>query len=188
MLRATTIIFLFTSVIGTADTNSKEPVELEKLMKALDECIMFNPDDTKNKIKNSRMKVLLPQLYVSGKLEENDLETNKLAESSPYLLTNFKSGWVIEIQLKWSLDELIYSKDELDIKREYQNSLNKYIELQNKLSTTYYKLIEISRRLEKSTESRERDSLEKEYNLLNSIINVLTCHRFNTINKKEEKL
>ncbi|MGB9600195.1 MAG: hypothetical protein ACPL7I_06555, partial [Myxococcota bacterium] len=120
---------LFMILIVAEDVSFKEPVELGKLMKAMDECIMFNPDRTKEKIQDSKLKALLPQFKIGGRFEENDIETNKLAESSPYLLTNFKNGWVVEATLIWSFDELLFSKEELNIKREYQSSLEKYISL-----------------------------------------------------------
>ncbi len=177
---------IYMMLMITSDVSFKEPVELNKLMKAMDECIMFNPNETKERIKDSHLKALLPELRVGGRFEENDLESNKLAETSPYLLTNFKSGWNIEVSLRWSLDELFFSKDELSLKKDYQSSLDKYITLQNTLSETYYRLVEILKKLEKTDQNQERETLEKEYNLLNSRINILTCHKYKTIQKKED--
>ncbi|MCX7957704.1 MAG: hypothetical protein N3B13_01500 [Deltaproteobacteria bacterium] len=183
MLKA---ISIYLMIIFSQNVSFRETEDLGKLMKAMDECIMFSPEETKAKIRKSRLKALLPDISIGGRFEENDLEANKLAESSPYLLTNFKSGWAVEVGLKWSLDSILFSKDELSLKKEYQDSLDKYIALQNTLSDTYHKLTEILKKMENSTDDKERYSLEKEYKLLNSRINILTCHKYKTIHKKED--
>lgn len=180
------ILSLYFLFIVAADVSFKEPVELDKLMRAMDECIMFNPAETKAKIRDSRIKALLPEFKLGGRYEENDIEANKLAESSPYLLTNFKNGWAIEATLSWSLNDLLLSKEEINLKKEYQANLEKYISLQNLLSETYYKLKEVLKKLENTKDNTERESLEKEYHLLNARINVLTCHKYKTIHKKED--
>jgi len=180
------INILILSLLFNSNVSFKEPVELVKLMKALDECIMFNPKETKERLKSSRHRAFLPEVKIGGRFEQNDLETNKLAESSPYLLTNFKSGWVFEVSVKWGLDEVLFSSKEIELKREYQASLERYILLQKELTDTYYKLKEIIKKLQDTNKAEEMESLEKEYNLLNARINVLTCHKYKTIQEKEE--
>jgi len=178
-------IFLL-SLLLNSNVSFKEPVDLNRLMKAMDECIMFNPKETKERIKSSRQRALLPEVKIGGRFEQNDLEANKITESSPYLLTDFKSGWVFEVSLKWGLDELLFSNKETDLKKEYQSSLERYISLQRELSESYFRLKEIIKRLQDTNKTDEIESLEKEYNLLNAKINVLTCHKFKTIQEKEE--
>ncbi len=180
------IQIFYISYILVNNVSFNEPVELTKLMKALNECIMFNINETKNNIKRSRLKALVPSVNIGGRFEENDLETNKLAETSPYLLTNFKSGWSVDINLRWTLDEIIFSKDEINLRKEYQNNIERYITLQKMLSETYYKIIEILKKIEKTTDREEIKALEKEYDTLNAKINILTCHKYKTIQKKEE--
>jgi hypothetical protein len=58
--------------------------------------------------------------------------------------------------------------------------------LQKELTDTYYKLKEIIKKLQDTNKAEEMESLEKEYNLLNARINVLTCHKYKTIQEKEE--
>lgn len=177
---------IFLMLFSAQEMSFKEPIDLSKLMRAMDECIMFSPFETKDRIKKSRLKSLLPQLNIGGKFEENDLETNKFAESSPYLLTNFKSGWSVEVNLKWSFDEILFSRDELNLKKDYQSSLEKYISYQSILIDTYYKILDVLKRFENSSDNKERESLEKEYKLLNAKIDVLTCHKYKSIHLKED--
>ncbi|GEM_PF-1984516 len=181
-----TLNMIYIFFLLSSDVSFKEPQDLSKLMKALDECILFNTNETKDKIRNSRIKSLLPEFKIVSKYEENDLESNKLAESSPYLFTNFKSGWTFEVGLKWTLDGLLFSKEEEEIKKDHLISIDKYLSLQNTLSETYYRIVEIVKTLENLENPKERESLEKEYNILNSRINILTCHKYKTINKKED--
>ncbi len=181
MVEVITLIYL-----TSAQVSFKEPVELGKLMTALDECIMFNQTETKKKMKNSRTKALLPQVSIGGRVEQNDLETNKLAENSPYLLSNFKNGWAIELNLKWSLDELMFSKDEQTIQKEYQNNLERYITLQNNLVETYHRIKDVIKRVSEIKDQKEIEVLSEEYNILNARINILTCHKYKTIQEKED--
>lgn len=178
---------LFIFLLTISDVSFKEPIELTKLMKAMDECIMFDQKETKDKAKDSRIKSLLPEFTISGRFEENDLESNKLSETTPYLLTNFKSGWIVEVNLKWRLGDIIFSREEIDIRREHRALLDKYLEMQNLLTSTYYRIIEIKKRFESTLSKEERESLEREYELLNAKINILTCHKFKNIHEKEEE-
>lgn len=164
----------------------REPVELSKLMSALDECIMFDQKETKKRIKESRTKALLPEIVIGGRVEQNDVEANKLAESSPYLLTNLKNGWAVELKIRWSLDRLLFSKEENEIQRGYQNNIERYLSLQNELIGTYYKLKDLIKKLSETKEQREFERLSDEYNYLNAKIDILTCHKYKTIQWKEE--
>lgn len=164
----------------------RKPVELNKLMSALDECIMFDQKETKKRIKESRTKALLPEIVIGGRVEQNDVEANKLAESSPYLLTNLKNGWAVELKIRWSLDRLLFSKEENEIQRGYQNNIERYLSLQNELIGTYYKLKDLIKKLSETKERREFERLSDEYNYLNAKIDILTCHKYKTIQWKEE--
>lgn len=177
------IMFIY---IMAGQVSFREPVELSRLMSALDECIMFDQKEAKKRIKNSRTKALLPEIVIGGKVEQNDVEANKLAESSPYLITNLKNGWAIELKLRWSLETLLFSKEESDVQKGYQNNIERYLSLQNRLIETYYKLKDLIKKLSETKEQKEIERLSDEYNYLNAKIDILTCHKYKTIQEKED--